>query len=451
MQQNQPGTEDFGSFLRTLRKKRSLSVVQVAQVTGLHRATLYRWERGETLPRLTELASILNGLGASREERRQATARMEAPRARTLVQSQFARMAKRAGVGAMPHGGDLLRAMRLRRGMTLDAIALRIGVTSGTLRRWERGDTWPSASQLHQLCFALGANEAELASLTCGEFSRWSLATQMTTTSDTATGQAAERAFAERLDRVQQTLCNPPFDLQDLELLALRSQAWRFATHSTTGLDLLARVYRMIYSYMGVRDRHSEAVAAAEQYLALFPERPRQGPHQSSWVLTQSYLVRDRIYAQERPASKRSVEDLHRVSDLIEGKWQQVITLAMMAAVLQHQDAHDEALQASEKAFLVAEQTMIAEHVTWHRGEWGTRLIRAGRYEQGLALLSTGHPGDWYRLVETSLWKAEAYLGMGEYREAQSSLTQAQSDLTRYEMTPLQSRLNALQAQLYGQ
>ena len=53
--------------------------------------------------------------------------------------------------------------------------------------------------------------------------------------------------------------------------------------------------------------------------------------------------------------------------------------------------------------------------------------------------------------METSLWRAEALAGMGERAEAQRWLTQAQADLTRYEITPLQPRLNALQARLYGE
>ena len=108
-------------------------------------------------------------------------------------------------------------------------------------------------------------------------------------------------------------------------------------------------------------------------------------------------------------------------------------------------------MQAATEAVEAARRTISEEYAAWVQGEVGIHLIRSERYAEGLALLSTGGQRDWYRLVETWLWKAEALLGMGERAEAQRWLTQAQADLTRYEIAPLQPRLNTLQARLQGE
>ena len=115
--------------------------------------------------------------------------------------------------------------------------------------------------------------------------------------------------------------------------------------------------------------------------------------------------------------------------------------------MLLRQGAQDEALQVSEAAYRVA---LNDEEAACARGEHGIQLIRSGRYEEGLPLLSTGYARDWNRLVETSLWKAQALVGLGEKAEAERWLTRAQSDLGKYEMTPLQPRLDALQARVHG-
>lgn len=448
MQSDQSDSANLGDFLRTLRKQRRLSIEQAAQAAGIHRVTLYRWERGDTVPRLTELSALLNGLGANREQRRQAVTLMDAPRARTLVRGQVARVAERAGIGAMPHGGELLRAMRMRRGLELEAIAFRVGVTSGTLRRWERGDTWPSVAQLHALCFALGAKEAEMTALTCGEFTHWSLAGQATASSEKATTQAAERALEELLHRFLPTVRRPPNDLKDLELLTLQAQAWMLATRSPAGLTLLGHVYAATLDYLGFRDRYQEYMVVAGRFFELFPDIPQNGQNRDYWLSTRTFAARYRLMAGGRVNPQRSIEELRQVSAITSGTSHQPSSLQRLSEIFQQQGAYDESLQASEESFGAAQRNMGDEYAGWNRGEWGICLIQAGHYEKGLSMLSTGNPGDLYRLVETSLWRAQALLGMGENREAQSWLTTAQSDLTRYDVTPLQPRLNDLQAQL---
>ena len=104
---------------------------QMAQIT---RATLNRWETGRHEPRLTELEAVLAALNATPGQKRQAIARINAPRARTQIQREIARVGEHTGIGAVPNGGDLLRTLRMRRGLTLDSAAGSLGVTTRTLR-----------------------------------------------------------------------------------------------------------------------------------------------------------------------------------------------------------------------------------------------------------------------------------------------------------------------------
>lgn len=69
-----------------------------------------------------------------------------------------------------PTGGDLLRAMRLRKGWTQQQTAAQVGVVRTAVAHWERGERLPSTEQIQALCDALEAREEELIVLTTGAF-----------------------------------------------------------------------------------------------------------------------------------------------------------------------------------------------------------------------------------------------------------------------------------------
>ncbi|MCW3055791.1 MAG: Helix-turn-helix protein [Chthonomonadales bacterium] len=132
----------FCSFLRTLRQTRGLSLRDTAAAAGIARYTLIRWEQGHTLPRLPEFQAVLTTLGATPAEQTRALQLLEAPRAARLMQQETSNPTT-ADI-LQPHGGDLLRALRLRRGWTVTEAARQIGTAQNTVSRWEHGDAWPS-------------------------------------------------------------------------------------------------------------------------------------------------------------------------------------------------------------------------------------------------------------------------------------------------------------------
>ena len=50
----------FGEQLRDLRIKRGVSIRFLAESTGIHCSSIYRWEHGKTVPKSHELISLIS-------------------------------------------------------------------------------------------------------------------------------------------------------------------------------------------------------------------------------------------------------------------------------------------------------------------------------------------------------------------------------------------------------
>lgn len=50
----------FGERLRNLRIKRSVSIRFLAESTGIHRFSIYKWEHGKAVPKSHELISLIS-------------------------------------------------------------------------------------------------------------------------------------------------------------------------------------------------------------------------------------------------------------------------------------------------------------------------------------------------------------------------------------------------------
>jgi predicted negative regulator of RcsB-dependent stress response len=247
------------------------------------------------------------------------------------------------------------------------------------------------------------------------------------------------------VEQFARTIHNPPFGLKDLELLTLEAEAWALAARSDVGIRLLAEVYNLSSRYMAYRDRAGEAVPVAERYFDVVHEKPRDGRTQDKWLGLKLIIATARLDVPGLTNPRRGLEELRWIFPHTCGTRHEVVALSKISEMLLRQGAQDEALKVSREASQVATSDEDAGSA---RGDHAIQLIQSGRYNEGIPLLSSGRAGDWYRLVETSLWKAEALIALGEKTEAERALAQAQSDLALYEMTPLQPRLDGLQARL---
>ena len=50
---------DFGERIRSLRKNRGLTLMDVERATGIGHSTISRWERGESVPNSSDIYKIL--------------------------------------------------------------------------------------------------------------------------------------------------------------------------------------------------------------------------------------------------------------------------------------------------------------------------------------------------------------------------------------------------------
>lgn len=50
----------FGERLRTLRIEHGVSISCLAESTGIHRSSIYRWEHGKTMPKSREVISLVS-------------------------------------------------------------------------------------------------------------------------------------------------------------------------------------------------------------------------------------------------------------------------------------------------------------------------------------------------------------------------------------------------------
>lgn len=211
-----------------------MTIRRLAQLAGIHPSTLSRWEAGFVRPSLYEFDALMNALGASDIERRCALEWIDAPRALSRL---HAAQPAPAGSQAKPHiplPGDLLRAMRQRRGWTLEQTAKQMHISVATLYRWEHSEAWPSEEQLHQLCALLQAHFQEQVALSAGRLHFHPEIQAFPSRPEELEELMRQIIFAEiAVDRA----------LADLYFLSLERFLWRLSQRSEAGRRLLIDAY----------------------------------------------------------------------------------------------------------------------------------------------------------------------------------------------------------------
>ncbi|RYG21580.1 transcriptional regulator, partial [bacterium] len=149
-------TTDLGATLRSLRRKRGLSLDDASRRGGASKAALSAWENNLRSPRGPALARLLEAYEA--DDRTKA-------RLVVLADPRHARIVLAGSPFGPVDAGTVLRAMRERRGIAQTDLAQKIGVSQSAISRWESGDDVPSAESLHALGFALGASPEETLAL----------------------------------------------------------------------------------------------------------------------------------------------------------------------------------------------------------------------------------------------------------------------------------------------
>jgi transcriptional regulator with XRE-family HTH domain len=426
------------------RTRRGLSLGQLAQAAGVSKPSLSRWEAGTFQPRVAELEAALRALGVSAAESALAFACIPAPRALRHLKSDLGR-----ATGSPLTRGDLLRALRLRKGWTQTRLARQIGVSRQSVAHWERLERLPSSQQIHSLCFALGAREGELVALTSAPV-----------VADPPEGggqtwEAAEQEIASLLDpevyHAQPDLLLPYYRLDEM--------LWRWSLREERARHWLLRL-RLYHAH---DHRCFQRWELVDQLLKKAREAVPEAEMSLELRLRQAILsARLAVYGghhQRGPAPERGVRLLQPFVEASRPiPAYQAWILADMAKYAALAGSFDSAVLLSEQACQAAERTEHWLELWLRRCDQGAVLVRAGRAAEALAVIPDPQAAEWESVLrdarpadlhlQATLSWAEALAAIGELSAAQAALSRVQEMLETIGIPEDQQRAGALAARL---
>jgi transcriptional regulator with XRE-family HTH domain len=429
----------LGDLLWQWRERRGLSLGQLAHAAGVSKSALSRWEAGTFQPRIAELEATLAALGVSAAESALAFAGIPAPRAVRHLSSDLS-----AATSSPLTKGDLLRALRLRKGWTLVQLAQQIGVSHQAVARWERLERRPSEEQIQALCLALGAREAEVIALTTESLAdpaAW----------EAGTWQEAEQEIASLL-----LDGDVPHDQPDLPYYRLDETLWRWSLRQKEARSWLLRL-RLYHAHEHRRFQRWELV---DQMLSKAREVMPEPEMSLEWRLRHAILsARLAVYGGHRAAPERGVRLLQ---PLVEASRTlpayQAWILADMAKYAALLGSFDSAVLLSEQACQAAERTEHWLELWLRRCDLGALLVQAGRAGEALSVIPDPQASEWESVlrdarpadlhVQATLSWAEAQDAIGELSAAQAALSKVQAMLKTIGIPEDQQRADALAARL---
>ncbi|MBV9468797.1 MAG: helix-turn-helix transcriptional regulator, partial [Abitibacteriaceae bacterium] len=383
-------------------------------------------------PRTLELESLLDALTATPQERQQALVLLNTPQARAQIRETIVQIEERKSLGPMPHGGALVRALRLRQGLTQEDAAKRIGVAVRTLRRWEKLEAWPETSQLHTLCYALEATTEEMLALTTGYLSP--LADVGTVTLDEL------RAQGHHVNFYTNSWETPAW--KELCLLTLEAQAWPLVASSGKGQQVLAELYSYHARHLSSNKRYAESGIYAARAMDLWPQgiRPNEIMVEASIALARAVAKRG-----IRPAPEQGLELLHHWQGEARGPAYQAWMLSELAIYTVQTGNETEGLQLAQRAREIATRCSN-HHELYNRELDGARLLlNVKQPRQALNLIQQPHPHPTRdEAARFALLETEAYLNLEEPALAHDRLQHAWQMIEREAMLHLQPQAQAL-------
>lgn len=422
-------SDGLGPFLRNLRTSRKVSLSSVAGKAGIAKSTLSKWETNQFLPRLPEIDAVLAVLDASPEERRQAIQLIDAPRALIHLRREDQSAANKAALdlASTPAGGDLLRAMRLRRGYSADRVARSLGVSLRSIHAWERSDSWPTSEHLHGLCFLLEAAPEELSALlTSGPWLPL----------PTVAPSASDHEIQAYLVKIHEG----PYDLateslRDLTFLAIEAMLIPRAVNSRLLRVLLADVYTTYALWLSEKKRYPESAQYGERALELarreqrpYPQRIRAG------IPIARSLVFGRGKSNAVARASQGSQFLHSflTSDNLtldsSRRSHEAWALSEMATFLLLEGKNEMALELSARSVPLVEEIDLGHETQFRRFDWADNLLKSGRPDKALSVLPpwnsywTERP---HVRIKELLIRAEAFLQTGNLSESSDFLNRA--------------------------
>lgn len=417
----------IGGFLKELRLARRLSINRLAQTAGVSQPTLSRWEAGKHQPSLSELDAALDALGASDAQRRRALALLHAPRAVARLREMLTSPAETT---VPVFGGDLLRAMRLRRDMTLEEVARAIQVQPRTVSRWERSESWPTTEMLHELCWALKVHPEEVVALTQHGLHL------------TPIGKDVSLDALKEQPRVtiSQWLGMSDSSLYDLQLLALQAAVEPLVASEPSLHHILGTVWTLYAQCLVFEGRLREAVAYAYRS---FDVLQKEASTRYLWAWDLHVIAKDVALVRTWAKPKRGVEVLGEWLPAMEGDLRlKCWFLRDMADYMSLSGDVESALRVSAQAYAIANRD--DGDFRNNQLDHARILVRAGQPQQALPLLSEDEsPLPLDNMRDALLW-AETLLALGDKAKAQDWLRRAYDITDRHDLWRLRPEVDAL-------
>ncbi len=414
--------ENFGEYLRSRRRARALTLGQLSQQAGVHKATLSRWEAGTHTPRVPELVRVLDALRASPAERARGLNLLDTPRTVVALRHEADAATLRVSLG------DLLYGLRLRAARTRADVARAAGVSRSLVSQWENNAALPTTAQLHAVAFALGASAEEVGALSTRTFA------------PTPLGNSRDAL----LDRFQHTMLWDPGmtrAMYTLHLLSLLAGFGRLLREGRADIGDLA----LIVSGFGNSALAWDNDTAAQDHYhrrALALAAPSRRPLH----FHMAYAVRTLLdpKTDPRPLSER-------VSDAL--AWQprfptaagRAYLLSFLAGALA-EEAPDEALRLGGRYLaLVADDP---DESPCRLRDFGNLLRRSGRPAESVAFIAALQPQDAYRAGLKQLEMTQGLALLGSVAEAGRCLGAAKAILSGVDAAHAQAVIRDLERSL---
>lgn len=368
-------------------------------------------------------------------------AQVQAPRAVGRLRHELASAAATADdeAGLLPAGGDLLRAMRQRRGLSQEQVATSLRVSSATISYWEQSKVVPPSDRLAALFEVLGAQPEERAFLMEG---RCFLAPPLQETPAT-------------LDSLEQTLAILREEVYagkssgiDLRFLVLESQLAPLAQPGRAARLLLTRVLAHHAEWLSWGRRRREALRCADRVVEIL--RQDGFPLYTARALPLAVHVQALIIGSgsRRDSAVQAVELLQSwLSGEPPPQWQTFL-YREMASHATDAGVAEAALDFSRRARSAAERTEDARDIRTSQNVQARVLTRLGRHREALVLLPVDEDTVPMNGFFEAIRRAEALLGLKEWNDARRWVTRAHELAVVCGYSHLQAQVENLVRQL---
>lgn len=394
----------LGRFIARQRRTRGWSLSELARLAGVGKATLSRWESGSASPAIPVLEAVLDALDADLYMRETAYGLVGAPRGIRALRESEARHREdqtELGIGSLTLG-DMIRALRVRRGLRSAQVASAVGVNPATISHWEKGERAPDPEARMRLARALQATPAEESMLI-----RASLGLS-------TTGMPSHDELIARFLPLKNRVRNLEMDGVELEFVLLCADAWQLSKVDPRGLSILKSAYSQRSMIMAERGYAKEAVAhALRAHDIQAPSHPEDAPFYSPQaILAWAGVELDRKRPSERNY-RRAIRFYHEAEDAPTRKEILLQSLQYPARWGDYEELErirGAALQEHESAF----RHFDPIDLNWLLAECYALI---GRHHEALELLPANAPFRISQVHVDCLW-AKCLAAVGDTRRA---------------------------------